>query len=102
VVQVTSLETEPVRNRSGEVDTHLPNHALRAAERRTNAEAPNSGLGELPRPADVAWVTGDSADARQGVHPFGQIVEVLPIPVPFELLVERLAGSALAQRLADP
>ena len=35
------------------------------------------------------------------VHPAGQVVEVLPVAVPFEALVERLAFAPLGQLLAD-
>ena len=90
-----------VDERSGQVDAHLPNHALRAAGRRTIVEALNGGFGEFHRPTDIAWSTRDFTDACQGTHPFGQVVEVLPIPVPFEPLVDWFVWTALVECLAD-
>ncbi|HEX6266084.1 MAG TPA: protein-L-isoaspartate(D-aspartate) O-methyltransferase [Burkholderiales bacterium] len=53
-------------------------------------------------PAVVALVVGGRTCALQRVHPFGQVVVVLTIPIPFEVRVVRLVRLAFRQRLADP
>jgi len=43
-----------------------------------------------------------SRDLIEGMHPPGQVVEILAVAVPLQLLVEGIARSALGQPLADP
>ena len=58
--------------------------------------------GQFQRPAVITPVPGSPADLVEGLHPFGQIVEVLSVPVPFQLLVVRFAFPTLGQGLAYP
>ena len=41
-------------------------------------------------------------DLIEGVHPFGQIMEVLAVPLPFQPLVQGLIRAAFRLLFADP
>src|SRR2546423_1177878 len=59
------------------------------------------GDGELAGPAVERQIPRVPCGLIERVHPFGQIMEILPIPVPLDALVERSCCSALIERLAD-
>ena len=64
-----------------------------------------SGMGrgcQFQRPDGIDMVAGDPADAVEGVHPLGQVMEVLTVPVPFRPLVGGLTRLPFVQLLADP
>src|SRR5205823_3854363 len=82
---------------SGEIDAHLPRQPRAAASERAVGHR-----GELPRPEVETRLPRRAGHLIEGVHPLGQVVEVLAVPVPLELLVERLVRAALRQLLADP
>ena len=88
--------------RKGKVDAHFPKHPVPNPGR---GEGDKPGLGrssQFQGPAVITAVPGSPADLVEGLHPFGQIMEVLSVPVPFQLLVVRLAYPTLGQRLAYP
>jgi hypothetical protein len=82
---------------AGEIDAHLPDHALRA-----HPECPVRRLGELTGPRREPRVARATRDLIERVHPLRQIVEVLPVALPLEALVERLVRRTLRELLADP
>jgi hypothetical protein len=54
---------------------------------------------------------GDKVRLTKGMHPFGEIMEILTVPIPFQPFVvpipfqpfvDRFIGSALSERLTDP
>src|SRR2546423_6665717 len=57
--------------------------------------------GELAGPAVESEIPGVPRGLIELVHPFGQIMEILPIPVPLDALSKRVCYSALIERLAD-
>ena len=59
------------------------------------------GLGKFYSPPAVNRISGHPGHLVEGMHPFGQIVVILPVSVPFQILVKRLVRSAFIQRLAD-
>src|SRR5271169_756913 len=61
-----------------------------------------AGISQLNRPASVCRVVRDEARPAEGMHPFGQIMKILAIPIPFQPLVNRFTGSAFLERFADP
>ncbi len=80
--------------RAGEIHAHLPHHAPAADERLRRQHQLARLEVELPLARRARRLV-------EGVHPAGQVVEVLAVAVPFEALVERLAFAALGQLLAD-
>jgi hypothetical protein len=38
----------------------------------------------------------------KGMHPFGEIMEILTVPIPLQPFVDRFIGTALPKRLTDP
>ena len=68
---------------------------------RLIAEAPEGDLGKLAGLEVEAGIAGEARDLIEGVHPARQIMEVLPVTVPFQTVVEGLAGSAFGKLLAD-
>ena len=57
---------------------------------------------QLTRPADIFIVAGDKGRLTKGMNPFGEIMEILTVPVPLPLLVDRFIGTTLSERLANP
>jgi hypothetical protein len=47
-------------------------------------------------------ISGDPAHAVKGVHPLGQVMVVLSVPVPFQPLVGGIERPAFVQLLSDP
>ena len=52
-------------------------------------------LCQLDRPAVIAFLAGDARGALERLHPFGEVVVVLAVPLPFQLGIEGLVGRAL-------
>ena len=50
----------------------------------------------------IDWIPRDPAYAIEGVHPFGEVMIVLAVPVPFQTFVERVGRCSFVQFLADP
>ena len=85
-----------------EVDAHLPDHALRPAGARRKGK-PGVGLFcKRHGPPVIERIPGESAHLMKGVHPFGQVVIVLPVPVPFQTFIKWIGWQAFVQGLADP
>ena len=84
-----------------QIDAHLPVHPPATAVLRRVRECAIRDLGELARPRVEHQLTGRACHLVERLHTFREIVEVLPVTIPLEPLVERLVGSALRQRLAD-
>lgn len=59
------------------------------------------GVGQLACPAVPTRLVAAARQLVEGLHPARQVVEVLAVALPFESFIERLAGAALGQRLAD-
>jgi hypothetical protein len=78
---------------------HLPDHPSAAMIRIS--EGVVGHLGELPRPRVEVRLTCPPGHLVQRVHPLGQVVEVLAVPVPLQLLVKGLGDASLGERLAD-
>ena len=56
------------------------------------------------RPSEICRIAGYPAGPGQRMHPFGQVMEILPVPVPFLFLTEwlsRLSVRAAASRSGD-
>jgi hypothetical protein len=88
--------------RPAEVDAHFPGHPLAAAPGGKAGETGVSRLRQFQRPDVAGRLARDPAHAIEGVHPFGQVVVVLAIPLPLHPFVEGLSRPALVQFLADP
>ncbi len=57
---------------------------------------------EFHGPGIVGRILRDPADAIEGVHPLGQVMVVLPVPIPLQALVKGFAELAFIQLLTDP
>ena len=93
----------PIEATSGRDRSVLIFHTMRRPA-RPPARAGERGVGrlrELSRPEIESRIARRARHLVEGVHPLGQVVEVLAVPVPLEPLVERLPGTSLRQRLAD-
>jgi hypothetical protein len=44
----------------------------------------------------------DEGHLTKGMHPLGEIVEILTVPVPLQLCVDDFIGTAFSESLADP
>ncbi len=53
-------------------------------------------------PATIFWITCDYADPFKSMHPFGQVMVVLPVPLPFQPVIKEIVGPAFIQFLTDP
>src|SRR6185436_2217278 len=61
-------------------------------------------MGRLPQlspPGDEGGGPGGPGGLAESVDPPGQVVKVLAVPLPLEVVVERLVGSPLRQLLPD-
>ena len=54
-----------------------------------------------PGPSVEAWASRGTGDLIQGVHPLGQVVEVLAVAVPLQAFIEGLIGTAFRKLFAD-
>ena len=68
---------------------------------RTPRQIPDSGACQFARPARIGRLAFDEGRSTERVHPLGQIVEVLAVPIPLQTLVEWLGITALPESLAD-
>jgi len=62
------------------------------------------GMGSLCqfyRPPDIGRISGGLAHAIESMHPFGQVMVILPILIPFQTLIRRLIWLALIQLLSN-
>ena len=86
--------------RPRQIDAHLPGHRPAVPRRRTRRRACATSASSRAHRLKLR-LPCRARDLIERVHPLGQVVEVLAVAVPLELLVERLARAALGQRLAD-
>ena len=87
--------------RIGKVRTHFPVHALPAAPGRSVNKMLMSGFGQFHGPGVVNRIAKGAGDPVKRVHPLGQIMEVLAVPVPFHTFVVRFGGAAFLELLTD-
>ncbi len=87
--------------RLGEIRPHLPHH-VEAAIGQAADEGAVGRLHQLDRPDDAARLRKRAAGLGQRMGPFGEIVVILALALPFEIGIEGRIGRALGQGLADP
>ena len=88
--------------RPAEIDAHLPDHARFRLILGLIHECPGRRDGEFAGPAVIAGVVRRPRNLIEGVHPAGQIVEILPVTIPFPAFVIGFVRSPFRERLADP
>jgi hypothetical protein len=59
-------------------------------------------MSQLNCPAHIIVVASHKAGLAERMHPLGQIMEVLAIPIPFQPFIQRFIGVAFLKRFADP
>ncbi len=59
-------------------------------------------LRKLDCPPVIFRIPGNPAYTVERMHPLRQVMEILPVAVPFQALVERLVLSAFGKLLSDP
>ena len=85
-----------------QIDAHFPAHPAGApCGRGQVGEGLECTAGELTRPGVEAGLLCGPRDLVEGMHPLGQVVEVLAVAVPLQALVEGLAGTPLRQAFTD-
>src|SRR5437763_63322 len=87
--------------RTGKIDAHLPVHAEDLAGCGAADKTSKCACRKLDRPSRCLAANAWSGLAER-MNPLGQIMEILAVPIPLQALLERLAGTALRLRLADP
>lgn len=87
--------------RVGKVDAHFPVHPLRASGGGRVGEPFMDRFGQFPRPSVVIGVAGGPAHLVQGVHPFGQVMEILAVPIPFGPIIKWLCSPPFGSLLSD-
>ena len=55
---------------------------------------------QLDRPSGS--ITNEEGGLAEGVHPFGEVMEILTVPIPLQTLVDRFVDIAFLERFADP
>src|SRR6516165_2412 len=87
---------------SREIGTHLPIDSNDRAGVGPAGKASKCCLSQLDRPTRIGSIAGDEGRLAECVHPLGQIMEVLAVPIPLQTFVKWFTGIALRQRFADP
>lgn len=59
-------------------------------------------LSELYSPPSIGRIPGDEARTVERMHPFRQVVVILPVLIPFQTFIGRIIGLAFVQPLSDP
>ena len=85
-----------------EVCAHFPKDADKLPGSEPSREGFKRGLRQFTCPLCAFVVAHEEGRPTQGVHPFGQIVKILTVPIPLQSFINDLIGTALFQRLADP
>ena len=83
-----------------QISTHFPVDANDLSRSGPAGKPVKRSTPQFDRPSGS--VANEEGGPAESVHPFGEIVEILTVPIPLEVLVERLGDIALPERFADP
>ena len=101
-LQIISAFPMQQNERQGEIGAHLPVKANDLARSGSANKASESGFCQINRPARVRGVACRKARLTERMDPLGQIMKVLTIAIPLQLLIYRFIDLAFPERLADP
>jgi hypothetical protein len=96
------MQAHSGNERSRKIGAHLPVDTDDLAGFRPADKCPQSCFCQLARPADIFIVAGDKSRLTKGMDPFGEIVEILTVPVPLASLVDGFVGTTFPEELANP
>src|SRR5438552_12953034 len=86
------MHTHGRNQRPGEIGAHLPVEADGLARSGSTDKASKSGFSQLSRPAGIPTNAGRKACLAERMDPLGQIMEVLAVPIPLQLLIYRFTS----------
>jgi hypothetical protein len=96
------MQSHGVRKTAGEISAHFPIDTDDVARCSPLDEAVASGRSEFEHLCNVRWIASHKGRPAEAVHPFGQIMKILTIAIPFQSLVDWFTNLAFLERLADP
>ena len=85
-----------------EVCAHFPTDAVKLPGSEPARKGFKRGLRQFTCPLCAFLAAQEEGRSTQGVHPFGEIVKILTVPIPLQSFINDFIGTALFQRLADP
>ena len=88
--------------RPREIGAHLPVNAGNSARSRSADKSFECRLSQFDRPPRIRKIACDETCPAERMHPLGQVVKIPTVPMPFQPLVNRLAGWAFPERFTDP
>jgi hypothetical protein len=83
-----------------QIGAHFPVDANDLSRTGPPGKSVKGGSPQFDRPSRS--IANREAGLTEGVHPFGEIMEILTVPIPLQALVERFADSAFPESFADP
>jgi hypothetical protein len=96
------MQSHGVRKTAGEISAHFPIDTDDVPRCSPLDEAVESGRSEFERLCNVRRIASHKGRPAEGVHPFGQIMKILTVAIPFQSLIDWLTKRAFLERLANP